>query len=53
LCIPCHKKTETFGWQKMWKSRIARERIALVEAQPNLFEPRAEQLELPRTVGVA
>jgi len=28
--------------------RIARERIALVEAQPSLFEPRAEQLELPR-----
>lgn len=26
--------------------RIARERIALVEAQPSLFEPRAEQMEL-------
>lgn len=26
--------------------RIARERIALVEAQPNLFEPKAEQLVL-------
>jgi DNA modification methylase len=28
--------------------RIARERIALVEAQPSLFGTRAEQLELPR-----
>lgn len=28
--------------------RIARERIALVEAQPNLFEPKAEQLEFQR-----
>jgi site-specific DNA-methyltransferase (adenine-specific) len=27
--------------------RIARERIALVEAQPNLFEPQPEQMELP------
>lgn len=27
--------------------RIARERIALVEAQPSLFEPKPEQLEIP------
>jgi DNA modification methylase len=27
--------------------RIARERIALVEVQPNLFEPQPEQMELP------
>jgi len=27
---------------------IARKRIALVEAQPSLFEPRAEQMELPQ-----
>lgn len=31
--------------------RIARERIALVEAQPNLFEPKAEQLNLVERNG--
>jgi len=28
--------------------RIARARIALVEAQPSLFEPKPEQMEMPR-----
>lgn len=27
--------------------RIAEERIALVEMQPNLFQPKPEQLKLP------
>ncbi len=28
---------------------IARKRIALVEAQPSLFQPKPEQLEMPTT----
>ena len=30
LCVTCHKRTETYGWQKMWKRRkeIAAKRMA-------------------------
>jgi 5-methylcytosine-specific restriction endonuclease McrA len=49
LCIECHKKTATYGWKSYHRRRakIAEERIALVEAQPTLFEKKPEQMELP------
>jgi len=28
LCIPCHKQTDTFGWQNYWRSRIAAKRLS-------------------------
>ncbi len=28
LCIPCHKKTDTYGWQNYWKNEIAAKRLS-------------------------
>ena len=28
LCIPCHKKTDTFGWANYWRSQIAAKRLS-------------------------
>jgi hypothetical protein len=28
LCIPCHKKTGTFGWYNYWKTQIAAKRLS-------------------------
>jgi 5-methylcytosine-specific restriction endonuclease McrA len=28
LCIPCHKQTDTFGWQNYWRNEIAAKRLS-------------------------
>jgi DNA modification methylase len=28
LCITCHKKTDTYGWQNYWKTQIAAKRLS-------------------------
>ena len=28
LCVPCHKKTDTFGWANYWKNEIAAKRLS-------------------------
>ena len=28
LCKPCHRKTDTFGWQGYWKNEIAAKRLS-------------------------
>ncbi len=27
LCVPCHKKTDTYGWANYWKNEIAAKRL--------------------------
>lgn len=28
LCVPCHKKTDTYGWANYWKNEIAAKRLS-------------------------
>ena len=45
LCIPCHKKTDTYGWANYWKSQIAAKRLA----QSSMFEQQQEgEVILPK-----